>query len=169
MLLEDKNNFVYHIIQNLSYIPGCGHSLRDSNPEKRQTGRLYFKVIIQMKTLLDPLPAEVFLGNKVVFAFISSIRTTRTWKHFPCYWHFVRGTSSHRWIPLTKSQLCGTWFFFQMIMILDKSADIMMTSSNRNIFHVTGPLCGEFTGHLWIPRTKASDAKLWCFLESAYE
>ena len=24
--------------------------------------------------------------------------------------------------------------------------------------------CGEFTGHRWIPRTKASDAELWCFL-----
>ena len=29
--------------------------------------------------------------------------------------------------------------------------DHMMTSSNRNIFSVTGPLCGEFTSHLWIP------------------
>ena len=38
----------------------------------------------------------------------------------------------------------------------------MMTSSNGNIFRVTGPLCGEFTGHRWIPRTKASDAELWC-------
>ena len=45
----------------------------------------------------------------------------------------------------------------------------MMTSSNRNIFHVTGPLFGEFTGHRWIPRTKASDAKLWCFLWSVPE
>ena len=35
----------------------------------------------------------------------------------------------------------------------------MMTSSNRNIFHVIGPLWGEFTGHRWIPLTKASDAK----------
>ena len=25
----------------------------------------------------------------------------------------------------------------------------MMTSSNGNIFRVTGPLCGEFTGHRW--------------------
>ena len=25
----------------------------------------------------------------------------------------------------------------------------MMTSSNKNIFRVTGPLCGEFTGHRW--------------------
>ena len=29
-----------------------------------------------------------------------------------------------------------------------------MTSSNGNIFCVTGPLCGEFTGHRWIPLTK---------------
>ena len=27
----------------------------------------------------------------------------------------------------------------------------MMTSSNGNIFRVTGHLCGEFAGHLWIP------------------
>ena len=39
-----------------------------------------------------------------------------------------------------------------------------MTSSNGNIFRVTGHLCGEFTGHQWIPHTKASDAELWwCF------
>ena len=40
----------------------------------------------------------------------------------------------------------------------------MMTSSNGNFFRVTGPLCGEFTGDRWIPRTKASDAEHWCFL-----
>ena len=34
----------------------------------------------------------------------------------------------------------------------------MMTSSNENIFRVTGPLCGEVTGYRWIPHTKASDA-----------
>ena len=43
----------------------------------------------------------------------------------------------------------------------------MMTSSNGNTFRVTGPLCGEFTGHRWIPHIKASDAELWCFLRSA--
>ena len=42
--------------------------------------------------------------------------------------------------------------------------DDMMTSSNGNVFRVTGHLFGEFTGHRWIPRTKASDAELWCFL-----
>ena len=48
--------------------------------------------------------------------------------------------------------------------------DIMMTSSNGNVVRVTGPLCGEFTGHRrWILLTKASDAELWCFLRSVPE
>ena len=38
-----------------------------------------------------------------------------------------------------------------------------MTSSNGNIFRVTDPLCGEFTGDRWIPLTKASDVGLGCF------
>ena len=41
-----------------------------------------------------------------------------------------------------------------------------MTSSNGNIFRVTGHLCGELTGPRWISRTKASDTELWCFLWS---
>ena len=45
----------------------------------------------------------------------------------------------------------------------------MMTSSNGNIFRVTGPLRGEFTGHRWIPLPKASDAEFWCILWSAPE
>ena len=36
-------------------------------------------------------------------------------------------------------------------------------------FPLTGHLCGEFTGHRWIPHTKASDAKLWCWFWSAPE
>ena len=39
----------------------------------------------------------------------------------------------------------------------------MMASSNGKCFRVTGPLCGEFTGHRWIPLTKASDAEFWYF------
>ena len=42
-----------------------------------------------------------------------------------------------------------------------------MTSSKENILRVTSPLCGEFTGHRWIPLTKASDAEHWCFRWSA--
>ena len=77
---------------------------------------------------------------------------------------------NHRWRQLCKREgnlhyygtntmlgrLCSTWYH-------------MMTSSNGNIFRVTGHLCGEFTGLRWIPRTKASDAELWYFLWSASE
>ena len=35
-----------------------------------------------------------------------------------------------------------------------KFAHIMMTSSNGNIFRVTGHLCGEFTSPRWIPQTQ---------------
>ena len=51
--------------------------------------------------------------------------------------------------------------FFHMTrldIIPSISWHFMMTSSNGNIFHVTGLLRGEF-----IPRTKASDAELWYF------
>ena len=46
---------------------------------------------------------------------------------------------------------------------------IIMTSSNLNIFRVTGPFFGEFTVPRWIPLWKASDTELWCFLWSASE
>ena len=37
----------------------------------------------------------------------------------------------------------------------------IMSSSNRNLFRVTGQLWGD----RWIPLKKASDAGLWCFLK----
>ena len=46
---------------------------------------------------------------------------------------------------------------------------IMMTSSNENIFRVTGLLRGKFSGHRWLPLTNASDAELWCLLLCAPE
>ena len=52
---------------------------------------------------------------------------------------------------------------------LDISQLFTMTSSNGSIFRITGPLRGEFTDHQWISLTKASDAKLWCFLWSTPE
>ena len=41
----------------------------------------------------------------------------------------------------------------------------MMTSWNGNIFCVTGHLCGEYTGHRWIPLTKAYDAEIDVFFD----
>ena len=47
--------------------------------------------------------------------------------------------------------------------------NIMMTSSNGNIFHVTGPLWGESTGDRWIPLTTACTAEIRCFLWYVHE
>ena len=44
-----------------------------------------------------------------------------------------------------------------------------MSSSYGNIFRVIGRLCGEFTGHRWIPRINARDEEFWCFIWSAPE
>ena len=63
----------------------------------------------------------------------------------------------------------GMWLLSISLSKLVKSYCYMMTSSNGNIFRVTGHLCGEFTGPRWIPHTKASDAELWCFLWCAPE
>ena len=66
-------------------------------------------------------------------------------------------------IYLTNGQIYGKCFYL-MTSSWSWLNGFMMTSSNADIFCVTGPLCGDFTGHLWIPLTKASDGELWCFL-----
>ena len=45
----------------------------------------------------------------------------------------------------------------------------LVATHDGNIVRVIGPLCGEFTGHRWIPLTKASDAEILCFLWSVPE
>ena len=55
------------------------------------------------------------------------------------------------------------------VLFYEDVLEHMMTSSNGNIFRVTGPLWGEFTAHRWIPLTKASDGELSGFLWSAHE
>ena len=45
----------------------------------------------------------------------------------------------------------------------------MKTWYNGNIFLVSGPLCGEFTGHRWIPLTKDSGVLSGYFVWSTPE
>ena len=115
------------------------------------------------------------------------------WKHFPRYLPFVRGihrspvnsphTPETLWHSKTTSADmhgivtirgfdCWLWYACFIMMrtkMITVVITVMMTSSNGNILRVTGHLCGEFTGHRWIPRSKASDAELWYFLWSASE
>ena len=68
----------------------------------------------------------------------------------------------HRWGNLAL-------YIISVDLLSKRTQRAMMTSSNGNIFRVTGHLYGKFTGPRWISRTKASDAELWCLLWSASE
>ena len=112
-----------------------------------------------------------FRGNRVLLIALCVYFSRETWVqcdmiHYQLYQHNISTNTKvkHNLLYSTSQKLCSllrlvVFFFFYN----------MMTSSNGNIFRVTGPLCGEIAGHRWIPRTKASDAELWCFLWSAPE
>ena len=86
-------------------------------------------------------------------------------------------TMSHKYAPVfvivfkTVIQCILIFWDFLWYMLLRVTSltvgQSMMTSSNGNIFRVSGHLCGEFTSPRWIPHTKASDAELWCLLWTA--
>ena len=62
-------------------------------------------------------------------------------------------------IDTTQIPVCDNWVMIlnhfhsacMHIWTTPEFCFFMMTSSNGNISRVTGPLCGEFTGHRWIP------------------
>ena len=89
----------------------------------------------------------------------------------PLYWNDALGLVKHtgRVCLTTITFLCTSeWCHLSVIarkITRNSIVFSMMTSSNGNIFRVTGHLCGEFTGPRWIPHTKASDAELWCFFD----
>ena len=113
-------------------------------------------------TIMRLKPMRVYLPHYFMDCYyIANILTSakRAWcterKHKPDI-HSMNGTST---------VIIETSYIVLFLVILS----FMMTSSNGNIFRVTGHLCGEFTGPRWIPHTKASDAVLWCLLWSAPE
>ena len=76
-------------------------------------------------------------------------------------------TSSIKWnicLLVWKQLSCQCCFVNSEDGVLPINTVPMITSSNGNIFRVTGPLCGEFIGHRWIPLTKAIGAELRYFL-----
>ena len=55
-------------------------------------------------------------------------------------------------------------YICQLLLVRFKYIYIYIWSLCGSIFRITGPLWGESTGYWWLLLTKASDAKLWCFL-----
>ena len=87
------------------------------------------------------------------------------WDAIKPRWRRCNGNEGGVTVEVLKQKSYMIYLYWHGVL----SQYYMVTSSNGNIFRVTGPLCGEFTGHRWIPRTKASDAELWSFLWSAPE
>ena len=119
-----------------------------------------FKVIFNWDTenITKMTKISVPIGNKPL---------KFMWKHR--YWTLIlyilsiqAMVSSYKCIQL-DSKLSAQYWIVTHIHVCTMH-DGMMTSSNGNTFRVTGPLCGEFTDHRWIPLTKTSDADLWYFL-----
>ena len=69
---------------------------------------------------------------------------------YSCWKHFHSRSRHHFW-KRHDIQYFRVW----------RNTLFMMTSSNGNIFHVTGPMCGEFSGHGEFPSqrpvTRSSD------------
>ena len=90
------------------------------------------------------LPKWVKSQLKIVSGVFRTLWWARTlWRkkavHAKAYAHgFFSSEASWSW-----------WIWYQL----------MMTSSNGNIFRVTGPLWGESIGYRWISLTKTSDAR----------
>ena len=104
------------------------------------------------------------------------------WKHVLHYWPFVNGIQQWPVDSHHKGQVglsFSAFFAVSPSNLLDISYKPFVNNINTShnlsikmyllIFCVIGHLCGEFTRHWWIPRTKASEAELWCFLWSTPE
>ena len=102
-------------------------------------------------------------------------------------WAVSANFASSRWLLAVKESMRLAWMDFIIFVILNMwlPCDISGVSGielpgdryslpwwrhqNGNSLSVTGPLCGEFIGHRWIPLTKTSDMELSCFIWSVPE
>ena len=66
---------------------------------------------------------------------------------------------------MKKRTESANWNKIKLAAGCDSIRMFIMTSSNGNIFRVTGHLCGGFTGLRWFPRTKASDTEFDVFFD----
>ena len=102
-------------------------------------------------------PASRLLTQSFVQAQIKE--NTNAPRQYPLWGEFP----SDRWIPRTKASYAEYvsiwWHHDERMITVDENkpyrhSNIMMTSSNGNIFSVTGHLCGELTGTRWIPHKR---------------
>ena len=72
--------------------------------------------------------------------------------YFLLWWLYHNSWWNHLFLfilynPIFQCYFTGTGVTYDCPGTVTSDVTIMMTSWNGNIFRVTGPLCGEFTGH----------------------
>ena len=89
---------------------------------------------------------------------------SRAWEDVLCYKYLLKYghleyINKRTWRGLVPTGICDRpWYISWQLS--------MMTSSNGNIFRVTGPLWGESTGHPCVVLlAQASNAEIWCFFD----
>ena len=107
----------------------------------------------RLKSPASPLFTQPFIQAQIK----ENIKASR-------HWPLCGELTGDRWIPRTNDQLPGNvsiWWRHHEVnalwcfVLLRVCTTFMMTSSNGNIFRVTGLSCGEF----------ANDAELYCFFD----
>ena len=80
------------------------------------------------------------------------------------YWSTLTFEHITLYIRLSKIHMSKTHTYIYGNKLTGNTA-CMMTSSNGNVFRVTGHLCGEFTGPRWFPPHKGQwrGALMWVF------
>ena len=105
-----------------------------------------------------PYPTMHHFGTEM-YTFLFQCGTLWHWTGALWYLRDYSNNGGHVSNPTYSPTATRLWLWNSLSVV-------MMTTSNANIFRVTGHLCGEFTGHRWIPLTKASDVELCWFLWS---
>ena len=113
---------------------------------------------------------DVFMTWPVEFTARLHMHRTRVDHASESYWNIIRiclPTSFN--LQAHEISFATTYFTFVKSCCVHRSHQwnvvlfIWWHHQMKN-FPFLGPLCGDFTGHRWIPLTKASDAERWCFL-----
>ena len=142
----------------------------DTAPRIATIGAVYDITCRKMSYAIFRLWCVCFYPRTVMYVFRFVYRALSVWAQFQYKDRFSRCRTyiiKIRWSWDRLVFIIGLHIETTLWWVDGVDGSTMMTSSNGSIFRVTGPLCGEFTGHWWIPLTKASDAELRCFLWSA--
>ena len=104
-----------------------------------------FQMILLTMHLLISSGTLLARGNlDGIFGFCSYIEVVTT-EELPCRVRYDCGDIPRtRWVSRLFHNLLALWVYKLIQRLLAQLS--MMTSSNGNIFRVTGHLCGEFTG-----------------------